>query len=102
MSGDDVKIETKSLSKDTLVELVDIIRKETHMLPESLIVRFYRNDLINQVKGISKKYQKIEKELERGKLNIKTHNAKVNELNRLGTAGNKKLAILKELDDASK
>lgn len=72
------------------------------MLPDHLILKFYRHDIINQLQGISEEFEKLGKELDKKRLSKKVREAKLDRYYRISDLGNKKLAMLKELDNATK
>ncbi len=95
-----MKVETKAFSKKALVGLVDIIR-EKNFLPESIFVAWYRNDLVTQLNQTQKDLEAIEKQFQQKRLPRKVQNGLVRKYKSLAVTGNKKIAILKELDNAA-
>jgi len=89
-----MKIETKKLSKASLVVIVDAAR-ESHVLRESLILSFYLHDLHLQVKKIASKMIKIEKKLQDRRLPVKEHNRLVDQHQRLSARA---VRMIKDLD----
>lgn len=94
-----MKIKTNMLSKEALVEIVDVVR-EVKTVPDSLILAFYKRDLALQLKNITHQLEKIQK-VPKEKLTRKQYAAVCTKENRLVALGNKKLKLCKELENAT-
>ena len=92
-----MKIEAKMLSKESLLFFAEEAIKRWKV-PEELLARFYRNDLVIQVERIRKQLKGIENKLSSKKISRKEYQALCAKEMQLVTLGNKKIKILNELD----
>jgi hypothetical protein len=95
-----MKIEIKILSKEALVDLVTALH-QGRPFPDEVLVSLYRRDLSRQLRRIQRQFKRVEKQLG-NKMPMKVYQALVKKYNALGDLGTKKIAILKELDNAAK
>ncbi len=95
-----MNIEINDLSKEALAELLSFMHKEKPF-PDELFTALYRKDLTRQVRKIAKQLERVEKQLENKKLSRKAYQVLVKKYHAQTALGNKKLAILKELDNAA-
>jgi hypothetical protein len=93
-----MKIEIKMLSKEALVDLLSAIHTG-RPFPDDVFTALYTRDLERQVNGIARRLKGIEKKLENRKLPRKAYSALIKKQNSLAVLGNKKIEILKELDN---
>lgn len=95
-----MEIKIKNLSKDALLVLVEALHKNKPF-PDDLLAALFRDDLVRQLNDIAREQKKIEALLVTKKISVKDHNDKAKRYNSLNVLGKKKLAILKELNNAT-
>ena len=100
-----MKIETRSLSKDTLAKIVDFMRP--HPLTDEALASVLYTELCIEVGKIPGKQAALDKKITAMKVTnrspqkkIKAHNELVSKYNRLGIRGNTLLEKIKELEAA--
>ena len=95
-----MKITAKMLTNEALVCIVDAAIKN-RLLPEDVLVKMYKDGLVKQVLSIQRQLKNIEKKAKNKKISRKDAVALYRKEQQLCALGNKKLAILKELDNAA-
>lgn len=95
-----MKITAKMLTNKVLVGIVqEVINAK--LLPDHIILGYYRHGLIEQVKSIERQLQQLDKKAKNKKLTRKEAVAIDRKQYRLATLGNKKIAILNGLENAT-
>lgn len=92
-----MKIKTAELSKESLVNIVDILRDE-HVVREPLVVAFLRADLAKQYASIEKQQREVDKKLKVKRLSKRAYTTLLKKYNQLAVRGNKKIDRYRELD----
>ena len=95
-----MKITAKMLTNESLVEIVDAAI-ENSLLPDDVLLGWYKHGLISQVKSIQRQLEALGKKAKNKKLTRKEAVAIDRKQYRLATLGNKKIAILKRLENAT-
>lgn len=95
-----MKIKAKMLSNESLVAIVEAVI-EARLLPDDLILKYYQHGLVTQVKTIKRQLENIEKEAKNKKITRKKYALLRRKEQQLCSLGNKKIAILKELENAT-
>lgn len=95
-----MKITAKMLTNESLIGIVDALIK-AHRLPDDILLGYYKHGLITQVKAIERSLKRIEEKAKNKKLNRKELTALDRKQYRLAVLGNKKLEILKRLENAT-
>ena len=95
-----MKITAKMLTNESLVEIVDAAIKNS-LLPDDVLLGWYKHGLIMQVKQIGLQLNRLTEKAKNKKLTRKEAVAIDQKQYRLATLGNKKIAILKRLEDAT-
>lgn len=91
-------VKIKDLSKDVLIYLVDEMRKANY-IPEHLLIGLYKQDLRKQISSICEQLKVIDEALKNKRLSRKAYAALVKKNDRLVALGNKKIELVKGLED---
>lgn len=95
-----MKITAKMLTNESLITIVDAAI-EARRLPDDILLRFYKHDLITQLKAIERSLKRLDEKAKNKKLTRKEAVAIDRKQYRLATLGNKKIAILNGLENAT-
>ena len=95
-----IKITAKMLTSESLVEIVDQVIL-AGMLPHKILLGFYKRGLATQLQSIKRQLEGIAKKAKNKKLPRKEYVALARKERQLCALGNKKLDILKSLENAT-
>lgn len=93
-----MKIKSAMLSKEALAEIVDLVR-ETFSISDSLILAFYKHDLVSQLKATIRQIENLEAKSKQKKLTRKEYTEIGKRHRQLCKLFHKKHSLWKELDN---
>ncbi|SHH33839.1 hypothetical protein [Desulfofustis glycolicus] len=94
-----MEIKTKDLSKEALTLIVETVR-EAKIIPDHLVKRFYRQDLVKQILAAEKQLDALEKRFKRKRIPREEHQRLMKRYRQICVTANKKIDIVRGLDDA--
>lgn len=100
-----MKIETSQLSKDTLLKMLEGFRPKP--ITDKMVAALLRQDLIVDIKSIYNGMEKLGTKIDSSKVTFRSlkkkimaRNKLVDSYNRLNKKGNKKIELLREIDES--